>query len=137
MARPSAITKSSKSSAKAAWENDVVPLENMLALYRSVSEPFLKRCISYTTQLKSLVNRFERILWSKKGYEFIVRDWSSLPDIKICSNVLQTMRFSRNLQPIELEGLEAKRIVVIAPHPDDELLGAWRQRVTNLFQAPL
>ena len=35
-----------------------------------------------------------------------------------------TMRFSRSLQPLQLERPLAKRITVVAPQPDDEMLGA-------------
>ena len=61
---------------------------------------------------------------SKRLYKFMVTDWTKLTDLEACSKVLDTKRFNRNLQPIELDYPDAKRILVIAPHPDDDIIGA-------------
>lgn len=76
------------------------------------------------SKIQRLVRRMLQILWSKKSYKFLVKDWVALTDLKSCAAVLHTMRFSRNLQPIQLEAPAGRRILVIAPHPDDEILGA-------------
>ncbi|MCF7822776.1 MAG: PIG-L family deacetylase [Candidatus Marinimicrobia bacterium] len=57
-------------------------------------------------------------------YKFMITDWVKLTDLQSCSNVLNTKRFNRNLQPLEIEVPDAKRILVIAPHPDDDIIGA-------------
>jgi LmbE family N-acetylglucosaminyl deacetylase len=54
----------------------------------------------------------------------MITDWTKLTDLKASSMVLETKRFNRNLQPLKLENPDAKRILVIAPHPDDDVLGA-------------
>jgi N-acetylglucosamine malate deacetylase 1 len=46
-----------------------------------------------------------------------------LKDLKLASEVMNTVRFSKNLRPILLEPPSKKSIFVIAPHPDDEILG--------------
>lgn len=61
---------------------------------------------------------------SKRLYKFMITDWIKLTDLMACSNVLQTVRFNRNLQPLEMECPKGKRILVIAPHPDDDIIGA-------------
>jgi N-acetylglucosamine malate deacetylase 1 len=61
---------------------------------------------------------------SKRLYKFMITDWTKLTDLKASSMVLETKRFNRNLQPLKLENPDAKRILVIAPHPDDDVLGA-------------
>ena len=61
---------------------------------------------------------------SKSNYKFIIRDWTSLGDLRACSEVLETKRFYQNVRPIEMDCPGSKRILVIAPHPDDDLLGA-------------
>ena len=61
---------------------------------------------------------------SKRLYKFMITDWTKLTDLEICSKVLDTKRFNRNLQPLEIDCPDAKRIMVIAPHPDDDIIGA-------------
>lgn len=61
---------------------------------------------------------------SKRLYKFMINDWVRLTDLDMCSKVLDTKRFIRNLRPLEMEHPAAKRILVIAPHPDDDILGA-------------
>ncbi len=60
---------------------------------------------------------------ARQSYKFLVSDWTALKDLQAASDVLGTMRFSRNLEPLELECPRADKILVIAPHPDDEILG--------------
>jgi len=60
---------------------------------------------------------------SKKKYKFIIKDWIQLTDIDACRKVLSTTRFFRNIQPLELDVPDARSILVIAPHPDDDILG--------------
>jgi LmbE family N-acetylglucosaminyl deacetylase len=64
------------------------------------------------------------MIWSKKGYRFMIRDWIGLGDLKASSEVVGTMRFMRNLEPLEMVTPPERRIVVVAPHQDDEILGA-------------
>lgn len=73
---------------------------------------------------KALLNRMENFLWSRKKYKFIIKDWLTLPDLKSCAEVLKTMRFTQNIKPVVLNCPTAKKILLIAPHPDDEILGA-------------
>ena len=61
---------------------------------------------------------------SKRLYKFMITDWTKLTDLETCSKVLETKRFNRNLQPLELDHPDANRILVIAPHPDDDIIGA-------------
>mgnify|MGYP001348292782 CR=1 FL=1 len=76
--------------------------------------------MSFGLRLKKFVKNF---LFDRKAYQFFIRDWVALGDISRAADVLSTMRFSRNLEPIERDGPKAKRIVVLAPHPDDEIIG--------------
>ena len=61
---------------------------------------------------------------SKRLYKFMITDWKKLGDLEQCKKVLETKRFNRNLQPLIMEYPKAKSIVVIAPHPDDDIIGA-------------
>ena len=57
------------------------------------------------------------------AYRFFIRDWNELKDIKQLVDALSSNRFSVNLEPVLMSGPNGKRIFVIAPHPDDEMLG--------------
>jgi len=72
------------------------------------------------TKIKSFVKNY---LLQRKAYQFFMRDWVGLTDLQSAKDMMATMRFSQNLQPQLREGPAAKRILVIAPHPDDETLG--------------
>lgn len=61
---------------------------------------------------------------SKRLYKFMMTDWTKLTDLELCSKVLDTKRFNRNMQPLEMKYPNSKRILVIAPHPDDDIIGA-------------
>jgi N-acetylglucosamine malate deacetylase 1 len=74
--------------------------------------------------LKDLARNLLNLLWSKRAYKFLVRDWVALGDLEKCGATLATMRFTRNLEPVVLQIPPAKRLLVLAPHPDDETLGA-------------
>lgn len=65
----------------------------------------------------------ERLVMGRRAYKFLVKDWVALPDARAAADVLATMRFSVNMEPIELSGPGVDRVVVIAPHPDDEMIG--------------
>ena len=61
---------------------------------------------------------------SKRLYKFMITDWIKLKDLDSCKKVLETKRFNRNLQPLVIEYPEGKNILVVAPHPDDDIIGA-------------
>lgn len=61
--------------------------------------------------------------FSRKAYKFLIRDWKSLADLRLCSDAMATMRYSVNLEPVEQAAPSDGKIAVIAPHPDDEMIG--------------
>ncbi|MBM3524301.1 MAG: hypothetical protein FJX57_15205 [Alphaproteobacteria bacterium] len=73
--------------------------------------------------LKGLARRLEGSFRGRQAYKFFIKDWVSLGDLQACSAVVGAMRFSRNLEPLEMECPKGRRILVLAPHPDDEILG--------------
>lgn len=80
--------------------------------------------MSIVTLCKRLAKRSWQYAWSRRSAKFVLRQWSALPDLGLAAEVLGTMRFTRNLEPLELARPAASRILVLAPHPDDEILGA-------------
>ena len=69
------------------------------------------------------------VLWvlagtpSQAAYKFVMKDWKPVLDIEASSQVLETKRFLRNLKPMVLDCPRQRRILVIAPHPDDDVFG--------------
>lgn len=60
---------------------------------------------------------------SRAAYKFVMKDWRPVLDVEASSQVLETKRFSQNLKPMVLECPAQRKIMVIAPHPDDDVFG--------------
>ena len=71
-----------------------------------------------------ILRRLERTINTRQAYKFFMRDWKSLTDLETCAKVVSTVRSRQTLEPLEMSSPRGKRITVIAPHPDDEMLGA-------------
>lgn len=81
---------------------------------------------------KGLINFFsmrraflglKNLLMPRSAYRFFLRDWITLTDLGRCADAVATMRYSVSLEPVRMVGPNGDRIMVIAPHPDDEILG--------------
>lgn len=72
---------------------------------------------------RNLLNRIERQLWARRSYKFVRHRWAGLEDLTRLADVLATMRAGREIAPLELDFPADKRIAVLAPHPDDEIIG--------------
>jgi N-acetylglucosamine malate deacetylase 1 len=57
-------------------------------------------------------------------YRHLVRDWKKINDINLLINILGTDYFRRQLDPVPLPIEKMRSILVIAPHQDDEAIGA-------------
>lgn len=68
--------------------------------------------------------RLARLNANNSAYKFMLKDWTRLSDLDALSRVLDSKRFSQNLEPIVMEHPQGKRILVLAPHPDDDIFGA-------------
>jgi N-acetylglucosamine malate deacetylase 1 len=88
------------------------------SVVRSAARPSMRKF--FVTMLR----RLERSINTRQAYKFFLRDWLSLTDLQSCAQAVSTMRFTRTLEPLEMSSPRGKRITVIAPHPDDEMLGA-------------
>jgi len=72
---------------------------------------------------KKILNRIERTLNTHQAYKFFIKDWIELNDLKLCSQIVSTMRFFKKIDPLEMSVPKANKIIIIAPHTDDEILG--------------
>lgn len=57
-------------------------------------------------------------------YRFLVRRWDGVSDIELASRLLTTEFFEKELQPLPLPVEELDALLLLAPHQDDELIGA-------------
>lgn len=78
----------------------------------------------FLTQVKSSIKKFAMLRASKAHYKFILKDWTALNDLNAMGRVLETKRFSQNIDPIIVPRPEAKKALVIAPHPDDDIISS-------------
>lgn len=69
---------------------------------------------------------------SKANYKFVLKQLRPLLELPQAAKVLETKRFSSLLQPVAMARPEGSRLLVIAPHPDDELFGPGGTLLTAL-----
>ncbi len=59
----------------------------------------------------------------RKAYKWVLRDWLSLHDLETAAGLVASMRHLRQVSPQSLDGPAGGRLLVVAPHPDDEAIG--------------
>ena len=82
--------------------------------------------------LSSLTGRAHR---QTEGFVFFLRQWSIEGNARMTASVLATMTPVRAISPVMVERPPAQRITVVAPHPDDELMGAGGTLLRALSQS--
>ena len=76
------------------------------------------------TFIRKAYNKLLALVKSRSNYKFLINQYIDLDDFDNFRKVLNTKRFTTQLKPIQMNGVKANKIVVIAPHPDDDILGA-------------
>jgi LmbE family N-acetylglucosaminyl deacetylase len=77
--------------------------------------------------VKRLPEYLYRLFRSRQGYgpyRFIIRDWKEISDIDLAIGVLDSQFFDTDLIPQPLPVDDLRSILVLAPHQDDETIGA-------------
>ncbi len=74
------------------------------------------------TAIRKRESSFAKLLARYFGYRFAIRNWRRLLELPAANEILKTMRDTRVIKPIVSEPPSGK-IVVLAPHPDDEAIG--------------
>lgn len=57
-------------------------------------------------------------------YRFVIRKWKEVQDINLAARVMGTEYFKNELVPVPLPVESLRSLLVIAPHQDDEVIGA-------------
>ena len=70
------------------------------------------------------LRRFKSGLSPGGQYKFIVRRWDSVSDLELAQGLLSAEVFRRELTPQILAPAKLGSILVLAPHQDDEVIGA-------------
>ena len=63
-------------------------------------------------------------LLPRRAYKFFLRDWEPLGDLDRVADAMGSLRQSGRLRPVAMPVPQGRRIAVVAPHPDDESIGA-------------
>jgi LmbE family N-acetylglucosaminyl deacetylase len=83
---------------------------------------FLKRLNPY--YYRPYINQLLALRSVDGPYRFLVRSWAGISDANLAARVLETEFFKHDLAPVRLPVEQLKSIVVLAPHMDDETIGA-------------
>lgn len=75
-------------------------------------------------RINTLIQRTLALRAERGPYRFLVRRWDGMTDIDLAVRVLGTEFFTNQLRPLPLPVSELRSILVIAPHQDDEVIGA-------------
>jgi N-acetylglucosamine malate deacetylase 1 len=62
-------------------------------------------------------------LLPRRAYKFFLNDWRPLDDLDRVADAMGSLRQSARLRPAIMNAPQARRIAVVAPHPDDESIG--------------
>ena len=75
-------------------------------------------------RLHALMQKTLAVRAERGPYRFLVRRWDKLSDLDLATRVLDTEFFAKELQPLSLPIAKLRSILVLAPHQDDEAIGA-------------
>lgn len=74
-------------------------------------------------RFRGILRRIVGIRAGESAYRWVLRDLQQLRDLDGAARLLETMRVNRLIAPQLAPAPAGKRILVIAPHPDDEVIG--------------
>ena len=73
--------------------------------------------------IRRALKLLEQQMWAHRAHRFVIREWGSLPSLTACADALAASRGHRTILPIVVPFPARTRVLVIAPHPDDEMIG--------------
>jgi LmbE family N-acetylglucosaminyl deacetylase len=82
--------------------------------------------VSSRLDRRSLEGRIRRLIAMvapSTGDHLAIRDWTRIGDVDLAAKVLDTDAFTARVDAVEGDLSEMRSVVVVAPHPDDEVIG--------------
>jgi N-acetylglucosamine malate deacetylase 1 len=73
--------------------------------------------------LKSALRRLLYFVQPRRAYKFLLAEFFQTEDLDSLAELLASTRHLRTIDPIEMNGPRSGRVLVIAPHEDDEMIG--------------
>ncbi len=68
----------------------------------------------------------------RRAHKFVMREWRELGDLGRLADAIASTRHTQNLQPLVMDRPMGKRILVVAPHADDEIIGPGGTLIKSL-----
>ncbi len=73
--------------------------------------------------MRRIMKRIETFLAGRKAYKWAQKTMLAAADLDALRDLMDSTRLKRTMSPYFLEAPAGSRIVVLAPHPDDESIG--------------
>lgn len=73
--------------------------------------------------MKSFIKSIINLIWARKNFKFFVKNNINFKQKNDMQKMINSLSYENNIRPIDIKIPENKKILVIAPHPDDETLG--------------
>ncbi|MEQ8284616.1 PIG-L deacetylase family protein [Thalassospira sp.] len=74
-------------------------------------------------KVKNLITRFEALIWAKRRYKFLVSNLTNVEDLTKARDLISSLVYTNHIRPLSAMVPKNRKILVIAPHPDDEIIG--------------
>lgn len=73
---------------------------------------------------RHLATWWQEVRHHRREYRFVFTDWRKIGDLNRSAAVLDTLRFNDLIRPTLTDPAAGGSVTLLAPHPDDEALGA-------------
>lgn len=88
----------------------------------------MEKLTIYFWKIINLPRRIKKQFWifiaNRGGCRFVINRWKSLIDINLAARVMESEYFRGEVSPLPLPAAKVASILVLAPHQDDEAIGA-------------
>ncbi|WP_430475990.1 PIG-L deacetylase family protein [Thalassospira lucentensis] len=74
-------------------------------------------------KIKNLITRFEALIWAKRRYKFLIGNLTDVEDLTKARDLISSLAYTSYICPLPATIPKNRKILVIAPHPDDEIIG--------------
>ena len=80
--------------------------------------------VSVFIKTRRFISQFWFWIWSKNRYKFYINNYKKNFSFKDADNIINSQVFQNMISPLQIKIPKNKKILVVSPHPDDEILGA-------------